>query len=230
MMTRPTPEEIATAKAEAQARFGRSELLMVEMGAPINACVLAAPFDLDSYAEHSDEQRVDLQTSLRNAAHARIVWPSPEEISTLLDKWPAAAEKVCGQLQRRAGRLVGDPKVMPLDPASPPPGLTSEEAQKLLDKHQGQAVFSAVGPGTLSLVLARPDAEAWLAAKTARAKAAAANKRSVHTGLDFARQAIIWSSQPIDVFLDDKPAHCADIMTAYDELGGDGAEAVSKSV
>lgn len=237
-MKRPTQEEIAAAKVDALARFGRDELLYVELPAPIGAVVLVAPFDRESYGEHSDDQRRDLQTSYRNAVHARRAWPSAAEVADLLDRRPAAASKICGKLQARAGNVPGEPRVEVLDDviartapgAQVLPGLTLDAARKLLADHDGQELFAVLGPGSLSLVMVRPEGDVWLAARAARARAAATSKRVYETGLDSALQAVTWSATPIEALLDDKPAAGPDIVAAFDAMGGDAAEATSKSV
>jgi hypothetical protein len=235
---RPAPEEIALAKADAQARFGRSELLLVELGAPILACVLLAPWDLDGYCAHTDSVAQDPETAYHNAAQARRCWPAPAELTALLDRWPAASGLLVERLMVRAGKLAGKPCITPLqelldaagEGAEVIPGLSRTEAQRILAAHPDQVLSAAVGPGPLSLVYAQPEGDVWLACRSAAAKAHASGKRLIQAELDFIRQAIVWSRQPVDALLDDRPALSVDMRSAYAELGGATAEATSKSL
>ena len=238
-MKRPTPEEIAAAKADAQARFGRSEVLEVVLSAPIDFYILVAPHDLASYEAQGEQQRQDLESSFRNAVHARRCWPDAATVTELLDRRPAAARKICERLQRRAGKLPGDVAVELLADViartsadgEAIPGLPRAKAVEMLEAHRDQELFTAVGPSSaLSLVMVRPEGDVFLAARTARTKALTTGKRTISTALDFAKQAILWSAHPIDALLDNLPALSADITDAYEELGGEGAEATSKSL
>ncbi len=238
-MLLPTAEEVLAAKADAAARFGRPDALMVRMSAPIDFCVLVAPLDLDGYCALTDEQGADLATGSRNAVHRQRLWPSIEIVTEKLSKKPAAAQEVIRKLNVRAGYRPGNPSVELLADriakaaagADVIPGLTREMADKLVAAHLTDELWAVEGPGPLSCVMATPEGDVWLAAQTAKHKALLeTSKRIVRSQLDFALQAVIWSARPLETDLfQDQPALSRDLHAAYDILGGEGADTTSRS-
>jgi hypothetical protein len=239
----PTPEEVIAAKTAASTRFGRGEALLVPMHPPIDFAVLVAPLDLDAYCAMADDQANDLDTGNRNAVHRQLLWPAPDVFSKRLDRRPAMAAIVVGKLLDRAGRLPAIslvellPDVLAHAPdgvASGVPGLDRAAAEKLIAAEPDRELWAVIGPGPLSLVMATPEGDVWLAAESAfRGKVTGngAAKRVVRSHLDFALQAVVWSSEPLEAkLLADKPALALDIRTAYQTIGGSGADATSKSL
>lgn len=247
-MTVPTSKEIAEAKADAKKRFGRDELLEVLLPAPISACILVAPLDLDAYGRHVDAQTRDKGTSYSTVVLERRCWPDVEPTLGLLARWPAAAKKIAQRLYVRAGQVNGSPQTEPLadlvarlptasagaDLVEVIPGLTLAKARALLEAEAATEepceLWGAWGPGALSCILAMPDADVWLASTAANDAARAKAERIIGSSLDFTRQAWRWGSSPIEALLDDKPSVASDLRLAYLAMGGDGVEASSKSL
>ncbi len=244
-MKMPTPEEIAAAKADAAARFGRDAVLLVALTGTIDACLLVAPLDLKAWSKHVDAQVRDLVTSHQSLALSQRVWPSVEATLDILKRRPAAAKKISLQLYKRAGQAPGDPRVELLSDlvASASgngeviPGLSLAKALRLLEEaakvdegEEPRELWAAWGPGPLSVVLTTPDPDVWLAASTADARARAKGERIAEATLDFAKQEVVWSQRPLDELFDDVPAITTDLKEAYRLIGGEGAEATSKSL
>lgn len=239
-MLLPTPEQILAAKADAEKRFGRDEALLVRCPAPIDFCGLFAPLDLDTYCTLADEQAADTDTGNRNAVYRQRLWPAQDVIAEKLRRRPAYAEQVVRELRKRAGYMPGTsavellPDVLARAAEDAPviPGLSRAAAEKLIKDAPEDELWTVVGPGPLSCVMATPDGDVWLAAKTKSTEAALrTNKRVVRSGLDFVLQAVRWSAQPLEEsLLADKPAFSYDLQRAYEMIGGSGADATSKSL
>jgi len=239
-MLLPTPEQVLAAKADAAKRFGRDEVLLIRCPAPIDFCGLFAPLDLDTYCTLADEQAADVDTGNRNAVYRQRVWPSQDAVAEKLKRRPAFAEQVVRELRKRAGYMPGNSAVELLPDmltraaadAEVIPGLSRAAAEKLIKDGADDELWAIVGPGPLSCVMATPDGDVWLAAKTKSTEAAVrTNKRVVRSGLDFVLQAIRWSSEPLEEsLLADKPALSYDLQRAYETIGGSGADATSKSL
>lgn len=242
LISTPTPDEIATAKAEALARFGSANLELVELTHPIGFAGLFAPFGFQAWCAHVDEQARDLVTSHQRAVIRQRVWPAAGDLTVMLGRWPAAAKKIADRLYLRAGRLPGEPRVellrdvlaaAPKEEDAILPGLSRAKAAELLRPAEGEPpaeLWAVVGPGPLSLVLAAPDADVYHAAQTAHRRATEKGERLVEAKLDFVRQAVRWTAQPLDALLEDQPALSTDLKSAFDIMGGEGAEASSKSL
>lgn len=242
--------DLAAAKADALARFGRDELLEVTLVAPIDFAVYLAPFDFRSWCALIDAQAREPEVVKRATVMARRVWPSAEACTERFDRRPAAPGKAFALLLKRAGQIPGAPVVelmadvlarapgdvapTPENPSPRPveviPGLSRAKAAELLAADPEAELWSVVGPGPLSCVMATPDADVYLAAKTADQRARAKGERIVETKLDFVRNAVQWSSRNLDELLGDLPAITADLRAAWDTIGGEGAEASSKSL
>jgi len=237
-MTDPTPEEIREAKALALARFGRDEVLLVTMGAPINLTVGVAPLDFRSLCDLADAQTRDVETPKRATVMARLVFPASSVVTDVLDRRGAAPNKVISQLFKRAGQSPGVSVVKPLaDVLTGPagdyeviPGLSRAKALELQAAAGADELWTVVGPGPLSLVMAAPDADVYLAARNAAARARVKCERTVESKFDFAKPLVRWTARPLDALLDDLPALVQDINDAFDQIAGEAAEASSKSV
>ncbi len=238
-MILPTPEEVLAAKTDAAARFGRDEVLLTRMAAPIDLCMLSAPLNLDAYCALADEQGHDLQTANRNVVLRRRLWPSAAIVTERLGRRPAMADKIVRALFKRAGTSVEQPVVELLADmiaktaadADVIPGLSLTASRALLAGDEGAEMWGVTGPGGLSLVMATPDGDVWLAAQAAKQKASESNARIVMSALDFALQSVKWTARPLlGDLLDDMPALCVDVRRAYDIIGGEGADATSKSL
>jgi hypothetical protein len=235
----PTADEVLAAKADAAARFGRPEALLVRMSAPIDFAILVAPLNLDAYCQLTDEQGADLATGSLNAVHRQRLWPSIEIVTEKLARKPAAAQEIVRKLNVRAGYRPGNPSVELLADrmvraavdADIIPGLARAVADKIVAATPGAELWAIEGPGPLSCVMQTPEGDVWLAAQTAKHKALLeTNKRIVRAQLDFALQAVVWSARVLDADLfQDQPALSRDLHAAYDILGGEGADTTSRS-
>lgn len=242
-MMLPKPEEVAVAKALAARVHRRDEALQVELRAPIDFCVLVAPLGFRAYCDHVDQQAKDMMTSHAGAVVGQLLWPSLDAYQARAAKRASMAAKIMRQLYTRAGKDAPDPTVelladvvarLPAD--APPtfdvqPGLSLQLARELLAPVDGEPreLWSVVSP-LLSLVMTTPVADIFLAAQTAKARATIKQERIVESMFDFAREAVVWSAKPIDALVEDRPALATDINTAYQLMGGEGADASSKSV
>jgi hypothetical protein len=247
-MLLPTPEEIATAKVEAAKKTGRDEVLLVQLTAPVDAAFLVAPLTRRSWADIVDEQNRDFVTSHKSAVLSHLVWPAAATALDIFRRRAVAPRKIAEHLQRRAGKLPGDPvvkllaEVVETAPVGAPgsyevaPGLSLDKARALLseapsDGGEPRELWAAWGPHPrLSLVMATPDPDQYLAAEAANLRAVERRERIYEARLDFALPAIVWSREPVEALLEDLPALGADIKTAYITIGGEGAEASSKSL
>ena len=247
-MKLPTPEEIATAKAEALARFGRDEVLLVQIPKPVDFALLVAPLNLARHCALVDAQAHDLTTSHGPVVLDAILWPTSAEWLGVAKRRPAAPKKVVQQMLRRAGREDDAAAVKPLaelvealpSPAEGRPlgkqmvtrGLSAEKARALLDAEEKQEepreLWSVFGPG-LDVVMAAPEPDVYLASAVALDRAREEKSGITQARLGFTKDAIVWSATPIDVALDDKPAISGDLGAAWLTMGGEVAEATSKS-
>ena len=250
-MKLPTQEEIALAKSEALVRFGRDEVLLVQLAKPVDFAMLVAPLNLERHCALVDAQAHDLTTSYGPVALDALVWPSREEWLAVAKKRAAAPRKVAQQLLRRAGREDAAASVKPLAElvgALPPPavdesgkpkgvqlvapGLSATKARELLDAEEKleepRELWAVFGPG-VSVVMAAPEPDVYLASSVAHDRAREAKSGITMARLGFTKDAIVWSSTPIDSALDDKPAITGDLAAAWLTMGGEVAEATSKS-
>lgn len=247
-MKLPTSEEIGLAKSEALTRFGRDEVLLVKLEKPVDFACLVAPMNLARFSALIDAQERDMQTSYMPAVLDALLWPSREEWLDVAKRRAAAPRKVCHEILKRGGREDDAAKVEPLADmvaGLPPPakgqpageqlvipGLTADKARELLDAEEGseehRELWAVHGPG-LSCVMASPDPDVYLASQVARDRAREKKEGITEARLGFTRDAIVWSSSPIEKALDDKPAITGDLSAAWLTMGGEVAEATSRS-
>jgi len=234
----PTPEQIAEAKAAATERFGRDAAMLVKLTAPVDLAVILAPLGFRAWCQMVDEQVRDVETPKRGIVLRQLLWPAAAAVIEALDRWPAATGKLLAELIKRAGQVAGDPRVTPLSELAAKamaggeviPGLSVEKAKELIASSPEAELWGVVGPGALSVVMTAPDADVFLAARAAERRALVKQDRIDETRLDFIRPLVTWSAQPLDVMLEDKPAVVRDLKSALDDIGGEGAEATSKSL
>jgi hypothetical protein len=252
-MNKPTPEEIAQAKADALKRFGRDELLGVELGAPIDFFVFLAPLNLARFSAIVDAQAEDMITSYGPAVLDALVWPAPIDWLEVARRRPAAARKACLELLKRAGREDEGAKVKQLaelvagmlpPPMVAPgsaypegerlvaPGLTEAKARALLraedEREEPRELWAVWAPG-LSCVMIAPGADVYLASQAAVERAKAKRSGITEARISFAKESIVWSDRAIDVVLDDRPSISSDLWTAWSTMGGEVADATSRS-
>jgi hypothetical protein len=253
-MKLPTPEEIAKAKADAFARFGRDEALLVSLSAPIDFALFVAPLNLKRYCALVDAQSRDMSTSFGAAALDALLWPDQDAWLEVAKLRPAAPRKVVVRMLARAGKDDASATVKQLadlvaafvpgkDDAALAvlapnkvrgiiPGLSADKARELLAAEAARAepreLWAIDGPG-LSCVMAAPDADVFLASNVAIERANMKDEGITEARLGFTRDAIIWSERPLDVVLDDKPAITSDLTKAWLTMGGEVAEATSRS-
>jgi hypothetical protein len=243
-MKLPTSDEIAKAKADALVRFGRAEVLLVQLPKPINFALLVAPMNLERHNKLVDAQAHDVTTSHGPVVLDALLWPAAEEWLAVAKVRPAAPKKVVHQILKRAGREDDAAKVellAELVAALPPPAhaeqvvipeLTAAMARKLLEaedaKEEPRELWAVFGPG-LSCVMAAPEPDVYLASQVALQNAQEKKEGITEARLGFTRDAIVWTSRPIDVVLDDKPAIHSDLTHAWLTMGGEVADATSRS-
>jgi len=73
----PTEAEKLAIKADARKRYGSDRCMLVSLTAPVDACVVVAPFDLKSYSAHVDQRSENLQMAQASASIDRVLWCSP---------------------------------------------------------------------------------------------------------------------------------------------------------
>lgn len=142
--------------------------------------------------------------------------------------WPAVDAQVADQLEDAAGWAGNLPVARPLDASAPPPGLTSEDAIKLLSgkptKGPGSlwAVTSSHG---LSMVMQAPLPNIWHAAQGARASAEAARGGILAATLIHAKPLVVWCPGTLDAYLDERPGYADVLHKPLADMGGAAAKA-----
>lgn len=224
-----TAEETAAIKADATKRF-QGKAMAVELGEPIHATVVVAPFDRPAYAKHLVNVGTDRQTGMSAALMDRILWPSLEGLHALNQRWPALAGKVARALEEEARQHSPDGVVVPFDPAKPPAGMGADVAAGLVAGAAGQALLVVSEPDAADMccVMQAPDAGSWIAARAAYDDALRARKDTIAATEPYVFAAVKWSAQPLhggEGALDKWPAVYFSLWDAFKKAGGDGARA-----
>lgn len=251
-MITPSPAEIVLIKAEARRRFGSDRALCVQLGAPIGAAVVVAPFDLRSYSAHVDARAENASTAQAGAIVDRLLWcspaspdeapvdtiePSPDDptplrrvalarLELLRDTWPAVDGKVEADLRSAAGEPGSLPSASPLTLGTLPPGLSVKAAEELLRAAPAtgpSALWGVRGTNGCSLVMRAPLSDVYLAVRAAFGDALAKKSGQIDSVLVAARQHIVWSPEPLDALFDRKPVYAEEIWHAFFQMGGSAA-------
>lgn len=136
-MIAPTAAEVIAIKADARRRFGSDRSLSCLLTAPVDACVVVAPFDLKSYSAHVDSRSGNLITTQSGAVTDRVLWcsltmpdaasspagvdmlapskedPEPlrrtaiERLEAMRSVWPVVDAEIEAQLRKTAGATRG---------------------------------------------------------------------------------------------------------------------------
>lgn len=150
----------------------------------------------------------------------------------LCASWPAADEKVATALEDAAGWVNPAPTTQLLDPAAPPPGLSSAEAVEMLKGKPatGPGSLWAVttpGPAGMSLVMSAPSSQGWHASQAAYAAAVTAGKGLVETILLHAKPRVVWAAGGFDAVIAERPGFAAWLNKPLAEMGGASSRASS---
>lgn len=218
-------EEQAAIKSDAAARFGSADRYkIVDLEEPIDASVVVAPFDLKSWSAHVDACAHDLTTAHAQALASRLLWPSQAELLDLRADWPTVPKHVAIRLHELAGQIPGvAPLCRRLSASTRPLSLSVAAMEQLVAAHPGARLFAVEQAGNgLSIVMKAPLPDTFLAAEAAEKDAHREGKGMVAAQLAWTKETIVWSSTPIDAFLDQKPAIIGDIWAGYRLMGGEG--------
>jgi hypothetical protein len=228
-----TEEEFRAIEADSAKRFdGRT--MMIELP-DFDAQIVVAPHSRASYALHVDAETRDLQTAYHAAALARLLWPTFGEFETLRQGCAMLCRHISTELDLEAGMEPTPRIVRPLDPASPPDGLSGAEAKRLMTESKVK-LWSVEKPGVgLSCVMATPVTNTWLAAKTMYDDALRKNEGIIAGMEPYIVGSVVWSRVPLVSedgrgLLDLKPGLFWTLHLAYERMGGAGATVRRKSL
>jgi hypothetical protein len=224
----PTDDEIAGAKGLAAEKGFGSAVLLIELGHPIEAAFVVAPFDRSGWAKYNDALHRDTVAAHGQVFAERCLWPALPDAYAVRTTFPATPSLVVRKLEEEAGWRPDDAIVRRLDPMAPPPGLDTKAAADLIQQHRGTMLWSVeLAAIELSAVMKAPLADTWLAGIAADKDARAKGKDVIGAMEPYIFDAIAW---PVGITaqLERRPAAIADLRRAFLHVGGEGARARSK--
>ena len=231
-MILPTPEQVATFKAEAVRRFGSDRAMGVLLGEPTGAMCVFAPLDFAGWCDLLDAQSEDVDTGNKRLFVDRLLWPSLDEALSLAKRWPAAVGQCARELIKLAGETSAQPVVRELK-SHPLAGLSAEKAAELAAAHDralwGVRINATSTFEAVSLVMQAPLSEMYLACRAADRDARGLKRGIELATSSFVLDAIVWSSEPVKPLLDRLPALSADLRLAFYMMGGAGVSVSTKS-
>lgn len=231
----PTPEQIEAARTLAIRKFADRPVpervsRLVKLtdvgpdGRPL--ALLAVPFTFAGYAAHQDARAADVETAQASLYADRVVFP--ENALEIVRALPALTVKVSDKLHEIAGMRQGVGTSALLDPAVPLPGLTKEQAAALPHARPlWTLVHSKLG---FVVVVEAPDADVYHAVRARAREAQEAGKGLVDSFIQPIRDAVRWSSEPLDVLFDRVPYAAKLIMDTWSAAGGADVDLKSEDV
>jgi hypothetical protein len=159
-----------------------------------------------------------------------------ERSRMLTATWPAADAEIAEALDDAAGWGGLLPRASLLTARDPPPGLSGEDAARLLEGRP------PMGPGSLwavtcadkplGLVLAAPHGEVWHASQKARNDALGARKGIMDATLLYLRPAgtVVWcEGAGFEALVAERPGLASWLWKALEDIGGAAAKASASS-
>ncbi len=237
-MRAPSDEEIVAAKAECRKRFGHDRIVRVIVAEPIGTHALVAAFNLREAAAHLDARFVSVPNARSVLIAERCLWPSMEGLEEIRTtrRMPAVDIQIEGEFRKLMGFVPGAAHAHPLTAATAPPSFVSPQdvarlgvglkVGELQKAYPGEQLWSVCRrENGLELILRQPISAVWTAATVAAQAAQETNSGRLTCVLDFARDHVVWSPRPIDIYLDEAPGRADDIALPFFEMGGAGATA-----
>lgn len=228
-----TDEQIQSFRA-ASAEKHDGRVTQLDITDPIATSIVVAPFNRAEYGAFWDKRERDQQTAFRGVMLSQLVWPGLVEIESLRQEWATLPARIAEGLQQEAGAGDSLPVVQPLDPLSPPKGMTSAEATKLIAASPRAKLWSVERADVgLSCVLETPPADTMIAAVALHGDACDRHKNIIGAIEPWILGAMKWTAAPLDGgqgLLDLKPAVIWDLWYAYKRMGGAGATVRRKSL
>lgn len=250
-MILPTPAEVAALRAAAVRRFGSDKLLLVKLGAPVDAALVLATFGLKSYASHLEARQGNASTAAVNAVVDRVLWCSPEpelqapaidtlvpskedadparsvalaRLEELRETWPAVSAKVEGELRIAAGAGLGVFTASRLTADSVPRGF-EVPASALASGPGSLWVARQGGADGLAIVMRQPLPDVWCAVK-AQWLAAVQAKAGLLDPLHLVKEHVVWISgaESLDQIAERLPDVAINLVLPFLEMGGQAAE------
>lgn len=234
MIARPTPEQLATLKAECRRRFGHERMVGVPLAHPVDAFVVLASWSLAEAGAHADARLVSIPNAASVLVADRALYPAPELLDPLRERFGALDVEIERAFRKALGFVVEDPMIAELSVISSPPAFASVKAapEKIAALGGGPLhVVSSKGNG-LSLIMREPSGDVVIAVGTAADEAQRARRGAISWATGYARDLCVWapgSTSPADAaaafdrHLAELPGRAADIGPALLAMGGAGA-------
>ncbi len=234
-----TPEELAAAKAQARAATGKDHVEEIRLFMPGEEVVLLVrPMLVPEYADHVD-------ATIRHegdAAEALLVdfvlWPERAEVERIVGSYPGMPGEFAEEYREIHGvHLKLKPTVYQLAVKSPravldAAKLSPTEATRLLGEFKRLVIVRTPAEVGFSCVMDLDKIARVYAATKDRIEAAGKARRGVFgVCVQAVRDAIVWSSEPIDAAIERVPGiFPGDLLSVFLDLGGLGARRERKSV
>lgn len=228
-----TDEQIQGFKVKS-AKEHDGRVLQIDIGEPVNATLVVAPFNRAEWAAFVDRRKRDAQTAFHGAVIQQLLHPSLQELEAMRRDWATLAEKVVSELNLEAGWTPEDPVFRPLDVAAPPAGLSPEKAAEIVAANKGARLWSLELPAhDLALVMKTPISDTWLGARTHERDAEEKCSGIIAATEPYVFGSVIWQNQALiggTGILDRKPALYWELLACYRVMGGYGAAVRRKSL
>lgn len=224
---RPTEEQIAAAKAVAAKVDRQALLLEVE---DFDIAVMFRDLSPDEFAEWFDVTNQNRENGVSLLLAKCLLWPSIDEARAVM---PAIGEEITGLVLERAGVVRAAALVEPATVERMVlEGIPQADAAELVAANPRKNSLSLLRMPAqgVKVVMARPSAESFDATRDGEAQAKADGVGLYAVALHAVRDAIVWSSEPLETTLDRVPGILLDLKKETMRLGGAGAKRTIKSL
>lgn len=230
---RPTPEDIAAAKAAALklSTRGSDEVLDIEIDDAVTGfvgTVLAAPMGLATWKEHTDLAQRSEQLADSTLFAALVLWPAFDPAQAKRGELASMQAHVRSELLEQAGYSVERVALAKLGPGNRPAWLSVDDAAKLAAENK--TLFVATFPQGLGAIMKPPSTEVFHAARAAEQRAHGEKAGIVDATLSYSKALVLRSSEPLDQVLEREPCITTDLKQALFLMGGSAAKVRSKRI
>lgn len=227
-----TPEELITAKAASRAALGREHVEEIRIFVPGEEAVfLVRPMTSAEYADHVDAYLRHEGDAAEALLVDFVIWPERAEVERLLGLYPALPAEFAAEFRELHGvypklkatvyHLAAKTPAAVLDAAK----LPRTEAERLIREIKRPVIVRAPAPCEFACVMDLDRiARVYLATKDRLQAAGKANRGAFAVAVQAARDAIVWSSEPLESAVERVPGiFPGDLLLVFLDLGGLGA-------